>query len=239
MKLVRKLLVLLLILALCFGGVVLGMGYQRYKSAKDEISLEDKVNEVMENPDFVSYDQISADFLNAVVAIEDRRFYTRDGVDLIAIARALWTNMTAKELKEGGSTITQQVAKNLYFDNKPSVTRKIAEIFFLYDLERDYTKEEILAIYVNIIYYGDGHYGVKQASQGYFHASPDQLTLSQASLLAGLPQSPSRFQLSDGSSLAIQRQKSVLQAMEVSGFIQEEQINQALQWSESQYSPNS
>lgn len=231
MKWIKRLLLLNLILALMAGGVAGGMGYQRYQEAIEEVPLEQKIESVRQREDYTPYEQISADFIHAIVAVEDHRFFSRKGIDFISIGRALITNLFAGELKEGGSTITQQLAKNLYFDNRPSLTRKIAEIFFLYDLERNYTKEEILSYYVNVIYFGDGYYGVTAASRGYFNKEPSALTLAEASLMAGLPQSPSRYQLSDGLDLARNRQKQVLEAMKASGYVDETTAQQALEWS--------
>ncbi len=216
--------------------VLVGMGYQKYREAIEEVPLQQKVEELTQREDYTEYDQISPEFIQAIVAVEDRRFFTRRGVDVISLGRAFLTNLFSGEVREGGSTITQQLAKNLYFDNRPSLTRKVAEIFLLYDLERNYTKEEIVTMYVNVIYYGDGYTGVGAASRGYFGKESSELTLAEASLLAGLPQSPSRYQLSTGLSLARQRQQQVLQAMVEGGLIDSRQSEQALQWSAA-YSP--
>ena len=104
-------------------------------------------------------------------------------------------------------------------------------MFFLYDLEAAYSKDEILSFYVNVIYYGDGHYGIAQASRGYFNKEPSELTLAEATLLAGLPQSPSRYQLSSGKDLALHRQQQVLEAMQAVGLIDAAQSQAALEWS--------
>lgn len=169
MKWIKRFVLVLLTLLVIGGGWLTASGYQRYKEAIAEMPLADKIEEVKQREDYMPLDQISPDFVNAVVAVEDRRFYTRQGIDVISLGRALLTNLISGELKEGGSTIPQQLAKNLYFTHKPSLTRKIAEVFFLYDLEAAYSKDEILSFYVNVIYYGDGHYGIAQASRGYFN----------------------------------------------------------------------
>ena len=231
MKVIKRFVLVLLVLLLIGAGWLTASGYQRYKEAIAEVPLAEKIEAVKQREDYTPLDQISPDFVNAVVAVEDRRFYTRKGIDVISLGRALLTNLISGEVKEGGSTIPQQLAKNLYFTHKPSLTRKIAEVFFLYDLEAAYSKDEILAFYVNVIYYGDGHYGIAQASHGYFDKEPSELTRAEATLLAGLPQSPSRYQLSSGKDLALHRQQQVLEAMQAVGLIDAAQSQAALEWS--------
>jgi monofunctional glycosyltransferase len=131
----------------------------------------------------VVLDEIDPFFLQAVVAVEDRRFYQRQGLDFRSLGRAMWTNLKNFDLLEGGSTIGQQVGKNLYFDFRFNVLRKIAEVFLLYDIEKTITKDETLELYVNMNYYGDGYIGIKRASMGYFDRLPSELTLGQASFI--------------------------------------------------------
>ena len=108
-------------------------------------------------------------YVQAVVAVEDHRFYEHFGLDLIAIGRALVNDIKAGRYVEGGSTITQQLAKNLYFSQEKTMNRKAAEVFLALELERNYTKDEILELYVNSIYFGDGYYNVGEASAGRYH----------------------------------------------------------------------
>lgn len=223
-----KIMVLLFIVAMIAIGALFYTGYQVYKDAIAAKPLEQAVNEVMMQDDYVPYEQISKNFTNAVVAIEDHRFWFRDGVDYIAIGRAFVVNMLSGSISEGGSTITQQVAKNLYFNNQASITRKVAEIFFVNDLESRYSKPEILSLYVNIIYYGDGYYGIKQAANGYYDKEPSQLDLYESAMLAGLPQAPSIYQLSSGLEKAQKRQLQVLNAMVLYDFITQQQMDEAL-----------
>lgn len=124
----------------------------------------------------------------------------------------------------GGSTITQQLSKNLYLDQKKTFHRKITELFFVHDIESTYSKDEILELYLNIIYFGDGYYGIAQAAEGYFHTTPDRLTLAQATILAGLPQAPAVYQLSDGLKLAKQRQRMVLEKMVEEHYLDKDQF---------------
>ena len=139
------------------------------------------------------------------------------------MARALYQNVLAGQIRGGGSTITQQLAKNMYYTYQPSYLRKVSEIFTAYDLEKELSKKEILELYVNVINYGDNYIGIKAASEGYFHKKPKDLTLDEATLLAGLPQSPANYQLSNHESAARKRQVQVLDAMIRENMIDEQQ----------------
>lgn len=228
MKLMKKLLLLCLFALILTGAYCTYSGYMQYKEAITETPLAEKIAQVQAADNFVSYENIAPSLLQATIAIEDRRFYEHDGFDFIATARALFHNVIYREIVGGGSTITQQLAKNLYFGYHPSFVRKIAELFVVHDLENSYTKEEILTLYVNIINYGDHHIGIKEAAYGYFQTDPAHLTLDQSSLLAGLPQSPANYQLSDHLEQAEARQKQVLQAMTKENMITEQQMNDCL-----------
>lgn len=225
MKLLKKLLLLGCVIALIFVGIIGFLGYRQYKEAVESISLIDKVKEIQTRSDYVSYEDISEDVLDATVAIEDHRFYSHHGIDYIAIARATLTNLFQKDIVGGGSTITQQLAKNMYFGYDTSFIRKVSELFVVHDLESMYSKEEILTLYVNIINYGDQHIGIKQASEGYFGVSPKELTFDQATLLVGIPQSPSNYQLSDHYEQAVKRQYYVQKAMEEQGMMETKDIS--------------
>ena len=137
--------------------------------------------------------------------------------------------MFAHGIVGGGSTITQQLAKNLYFDYQPSYLRKVSEIFVAYDLEKKLRKKEILELYVNVINYGDNHIGIYEAAHGYFHKEPSELTIDEATLLAGLPQSPSNYQLSNHYKEARLRQKQVLEAMVDTDVLTSHEMQQLLQ----------
>lgn len=228
MKLIKKLLLLCLLAFILTGAFCTYSGYMQYKEVITETPLAEKVAQIQTTEPFVSYDDIAPSLMQATVAIEDHRFYQHDGFDFIATARAFFNNVIHKEIVGGGSTITQQLAKNLYFGYQPSFIRKIAELFVVHDLENNYTKEEILTLYVNIINYGDHHIGIIEASYGYFQTDPAHLTLDQSSLLAGLPQSPANYQLSDHLEQAEARQKQVLQAMTKENMITEQQMNDCL-----------
>ena len=228
-KLFRKILLILFLLAFIAVGIIGGIGYLDYKKAVQEVSIEDKVAQIEAKPNYTKIDNIALDFQDAVVAIEDHRFYEHGGIDYIALVRVTLSNIIAQEVVGGGSTITQQLAKNMYFDQSVSMTRKVSEAFVANALEHDYSKEKILELYVNCIYYGDGYYGIYDASMGYFNVTPEQLTLAQASMLAGLPQAPSLYQLSNHYEAAAKRQVSVLNAMLEHEYISKQQYKEALE----------
>lgn len=194
-------------------GYVISDGYKLYKSVTDEQSIEDKVKEIKSNSNYVKLEDISQDYLNAVISVEDKRFESHFGIDIYSTGRAFLNNLQNKKISGGGSTITQQLAKNMYFEQKKKLTRKIAEAFVTLDLEEKYTKDEILELYVNIIYFGDGYYGIKEACNGYLGKEANELDLNEATLLAGLPNAPSVYQLSNNSNYTYQRQIVVINSM--------------------------
>ncbi|WP_300347625.1 biosynthetic peptidoglycan transglycosylase [Clostridium sp.] len=191
------------------------VGCSIFKKDYRQDILNEKVEVLRENPNYVKIEDVNKEFLDAVVATEDNRFYNHGALDFKGIARAIVNDIKALELREGGSTITQQTAKNLCLSNERSLSRKIKEIFLSFQLEREYSKEEILELYVNSIYFGSGYTGIKEASNGYFNRSPKNLTYNEATLLAGLPQAPSRYDLKtkSGLKLAKERQKFVEKAL--------------------------
>ena len=193
--------------------------YYLYKSVLKETSLEEKINEIRNKEDYTKIEDVSPDFLNAIVAVEDHRFYKHNGVDLISTVKAIFTNVKASSYVTGGSSITQQLAKNMYFSQEKKMVRKIAEMFMAYNLEKNLSKNEILELYINNIYYGSGYYSVYSASMGYFNKKPSELTLDEASLLAGIPNAPSIYSLDVNPTLARQRQKQVISAMKEYNYI--------------------
>lgn len=164
MKFIKRLILLLIVLVIIVSTVFILNGKKMYEDAISQTSLSDTVQQIQSSRDYVKIKDLPKDYINAVIAVEDHRFRKHGAIDMIAIGRALWTNITHFELREGGSTITQQVAKNLFFmEESDAGTRKIAEIFAAFDLEKNYSKDDILELYVNTIYFGDGYYGIKEA----------------------------------------------------------------------------
>ena len=171
----------------------------------------------------VSLEQISPYMLDATVAIEDSRFYEHFGLDPRGLARAFWHNLRVGRIVEGGSTITQQLAENEYFlgvsGRARTLGKKIKEAIYAIKLERTYTKKEILERYLNRIYYGHGRFGVEAASQYYFGKPARDLNLSEAALLAGIPNAPAIYSLRDNPDTAHARRNLVLDRMEQLGYI--------------------
>lgn len=227
-KWIRRLLGLVIVLVLGAVFFFLAVGYMHYKNSINDKSIVEAMSKIQNQAHYTSLDMISDDFEKAIIAIEDSRFYNRYGVDLISIGKAFVNGLEKGTFNEGGSTITQQLAKNIYFSFDRSLIRKSAEIFMTRDFEDSYSKEDILAAYVNVIYYGDGYYGIYEASMGYFNVLPSELSLAQSAMLAGLPQSPSIYQLSTGYEFAKARQKQVLAVMLEDGIITTAQYDEAL-----------
>lgn len=161
---------------------------------------------------------------NAFIAIEDRRFYQHFGVDPIGLVRAMYINMKAGGIVQGGSTITQQLAKNLFFEPERTYKRKIQEALLALWIEMKYSKEEILSAYMNRVYFGSGAYGIDAAAQIYFNKNARNLGLREAALLAGLVQAPSRLSPSHNKEGAIKRMKIVLNEMVEADFITADMI---------------
>ena len=202
------------------------MGYNEYRSALAAQDLQEKIDEIQNQPNYTSFNDISPVYLDAVIAVEDHDFYHHKGVDIESIGRAVLTNLKEGALIEGGSTITQQLAKNLYFSQEKDFVRKIAELFMTFKMEKTYSKDEILEFYVNSIYFGDGYYGIGEASQGYFGTSPAALNDEQSIVLAGIPNAPSVYSLSNNPDLAKQRAYQVLGQMVKYDFIDKYRINE-------------
>ena len=168
------------------------------------------------------------DFLDAVISIEDNRFYNHSAIDVKSIFRAVLVNIKDQEFSEGGSTITQQVAKNVFYNQKKELTRKVAEAFTAFDIEEQFSKRDILEIYVNINYYGSGYYGIYDACIGYLDKEPEDMTLAECALLAGIPNAPSVYSPKENKDLSVKRQKIVLNSMLENNYITQKEYDNAL-----------
>lgn len=199
-----------------------GEGYGLYKNAVEEVSLEEKVAKIRSQENFTSIEGLPETYVQAVISVEDHRFYEHGALDPIAIGRALVNDLKAGRYVEGGSTITQQLAKNLYFSQEKTMNRKAAEVFLAFELEQKYTKDEILELYVNSIYFGDGYYSIGEASEGYFGKPASQMNDYEATLLAGVPNAPSRYAPSKNLALAEKRQQKVISRMEACGYLNDQ-----------------
>lgn len=169
--------------------------------------------------DYVPIGHISPDLKNAIVAIEDRRFYDHWGFDMTGMARATLVNVQHGRIEEGASTITQQLVKNLFLANEQTFTRKAQELLLALDIENAYSKDEILEMYLNVVYYGAGFYGINAATEGYYGKTPAALNLPEASMLAGVPNAPSELSPFTNFIAAKKRQAIVLDTMTTQGLI--------------------
>jgi penicillin-binding protein 1A len=166
-----------------------------------------------ESRKIVPSNEIAPVMKQAIVAIEDKRFFEHRGVDVRGIIRAVWQDARNKKVVQGGSTITQQFVKNAYLTSKRSISRKLKEAALAWQLDQVWSKDRILAAYLNTIYFGNGAYGIERAAQVYFGHGASKLTTAEAALLAGIPADPSRFNPVTDPKAAHQRRREVLQAM--------------------------
>ena len=237
---IRKLRVLVLLLVLgLLGSASFGFGFmtavakeiprldpQRQASREQNSYIFDSTGDRnlavlrgSENRVIVDSEHIAAMMKQAIVAVEDRRFFEHRGVDARAIARAFWADIRNQSVVQGGSTITQQFVKNVYVRNQRSIGRKLKEAALAWQLEQQWSKEKILTEYLNTIYFGNGAYGIEQASRVYFEHSAKRLTLPEAALLAGIPADPTRYDPKTNPRAALDRRGLVLSMMREQGLI--------------------
>lgn len=188
-------------------------GYKMYIEETGKCSVEKKAEEIRSAENFVTYEELPEFYIKAVIAAEDRRFEKHGGVDPVALGRALIHDIRAGAPVEGGSTITQQLAKNLYYTQEKKLERKFAEAFTAFEFERKFTKEEIFELYVNSIYFGSNYYGIAEAAHGYYGAEVSELTEYECAMLAGIPNAPTAYSLDTAPDLAEQRLAQVLDNM--------------------------
>lgn len=222
-RLTFRLLAVILTILLLIGGFYSVKGYCMYQNTISETSITDIVNKIRSQEHFTKYADLPSIYVDAVISAEDRRFETHCGIDPLAISRAAWTDLRTLSFTEGGSTITQQLAKNLLFTQEKKVERKFAEVFAALALEKKYSKEELFELYVNTIYFGSGYYGIYDASQGYFGKLPSELTDYEAVMLAGIPNAPTAYSPNNNMELAKKRMSLVLRRMIACGKITEEE----------------
>lgn len=227
-KIIKRILLILLIVIILLLAIYVKIGHDMYKEAISKKSIETMVAEIKAKENYTTIDKLPEDYKNAVIAVEDRRFYLHRGIDIISIGRAIFTDIVSFELKEGGSTITQQLAKNTYFTQSKNFSRKVAEIYVALDYEKKYSKAEILELYLNYSYFGGGNYCVGDATKYYFNKTPDQMDLYESTLLAGIPNAPSVYDPKKNPDLAWQRQKQVLRKMIRANYLTQEQADEIL-----------
>ncbi len=195
-----------------------------YDSEGNEITvLHEEQNRIVVNLEDVP-DQVR----QAFIAIEDERFFDHFGFDVTGSIRAAYANFQAGEIIQGGSTITQQLAQNAFLTTEKTYRRKVQEIWLALQLERNYSKEEILELYMNRIYFGNSAYGVEAAAQTYFNKSVDEISVAEAAMLAGIVRSPNNYNPIDDEEKALERMQTVLTSMERLNYISEDQRREAM-----------
>lgn len=191
----RVIIFILIFITLCVLIItpIIFRGYRMYQKAVNEISIQQKILEVKADDSYATLDKISPLFLLGVLESEDQSFYRHNGIDYKSTSRAIINNMKAGNLVEGGSSITQQLAKNLYFSFEKKFERKVAELFVVKQLEKTLEKNEILELYCNIAYFGEGNYGIEEATIYYFGVPPSEITEIQSDMLVKTLKSPSYY----------------------------------------------
>lgn len=195
-KFFRRLMALILIAVIARGAVaapVIKDGYQLYKQVTERMPVQQKVDEIRAQAAYTPFEDISPVFIDTLLESEDRRFYSHCGLDPISLIRAVAANAIHGSYIQGGSTITQQLAKNMYFSFEKQLSRKVAELFVALQLEGLYSKEEILALYCTLAYFGQNCYGVKEAGGYYYGVEPSQLDSQQSQELVRALKAPSVY----------------------------------------------
>lgn len=223
-KLLKRIISIILIIAIGFCAYTVYEGYNIYKEVTDQTPIEEKVKEIKSQRYYTRYEDLSKTYIDAVIAVEDSRFRSHPGFDIISTGRAIMHNLEQGELKQGGSTITQQLARNMYFEQDKQLSRKVAEVLVALELEKQYEKNDIFELYTNVIYYGSGYYNIYDASRGYFGKTPWNLSDYEATMLAGIPNAPSVYSLHVNPQLAEQRRQQVIACMVAEGYIEEGEI---------------
>ena len=196
-------------------------------------TIYDKNNNVVdvleaESRDAVKLEDVSPYVKEAFLAIEDKKFYSHHGLHFKGIIRAILTNFLKGKATQGGSSITQQLAKNAFLTPERTFSRKVKEAILTYQIERTYTKDEILERYLNEIYFGSGSYGIKNAADQYFRKDPKDLNIAEAALLAGIPNRPTKYDPNRSLENALHRQQIILKEMFEDGRITKEEYEEAL-----------
>lgn len=227
-KIVSIVLLVLVGLVLITAGFFAIRGAVMWNNAKNEFPVAQAVEKLRADADYIKFGDLPQFYVDAVISVEDRRFFTHSGISVKSILRAVFYDLKNQSFDQGGSTITQQLAKNVWFYEEKRMERKFAEVFAAFSLESQLDKNEIFELYVNTIYFGSGYYGIGEAARGYFGKAPSELTDYECALLAGLPNAPSAYALNEAPELARQRMEIVLQAMRSNGKLSENEAEAVL-----------
>lgn len=225
MRNIKRIILIIILVIISLILLLIGNGYNMYKQAIEEMPLSEKIAQIKSKENYTKIEEVPEIYKNAVISVEDHRFYKHNGIDIIAISRAAINDIRAMKFVEGGSTITQQLSKNIYFTQEKKITRKIAEVFMSFEIEKNYSKDEILELYLNTSYFGDGYKTLKEACNGYFNKELNQMTNYEATLLAGVPNAPSVYAPTKNLKLAEQRQKQVLEKMVKYKYLTQEEAD--------------
>ncbi len=224
MKVIKRLCSFIFLCILIAAGVLFYQGYRGYREALAEKSVDEMVSQIESIDNYTDLEDLPDTYIKAVLAVEDKRFYSHPGIDPIAIGRALINDIKAGAYVEGGSTITQQLAKNQYFTQEKKMVRKISEMFMAFKIESELSKDKILELYVNSIFFGNGYYCVGDASEAYFGKEPYQMDFDECTILAGIPNAPSNYNPKANPKLARQRQIQVVEKMKKAGYLDEDYV---------------
>ena len=193
MKWIKRLCSFIFLCVLIAGCILVYQGYSGYRDALGEKSVEEMREQIESIDNYTPLDELPQTYIDAVLAVEDKHFYSHPGIDSIAIGRVVVNDIRAGAYVEGGSTITQQLAKNQFFTQEKKMVRKISEMFMAFKIESVLDKDKILELYVNSIFFGNGYYCVGDASAGYFGKPPSEMDFDECTLLAGIPNAPSNY----------------------------------------------
>ena len=219
LSIILGIIILAIIVVLAYLGIIYNEVNTEIKAGK----IEKTVEGIRSRNTYVKKEKIDELYLKAVIAAEDRRYYSHGAVDVVGFSRAMYNNIISMKLKEGGSTITQQLSKNIFLDQRAEIDRKIKELFYSIELEKKYSKDDILELYVNTSYFGAGYYGIGPATKGYYDKTPEKLRLNEAAFLAGVPNAPSVYNPYEHYDLAVQRRNIVLKKMVFNGDITQQE----------------
>lgn len=232
MRIIKKLIILLLFVILIIGiliGCIFGIpGYNMYKEALEKEPIDEKVASIEKKKNYSEFADLPEMYINAVIATEDHRFYEHKGIDFISVARAIYRDIRAKDFVEGGSTISQQLAKNIYFTQERTGKRKVAETFMASKLDNTLSKEKIFELYANTSYFGDGYYTVKEACKGYFKKELREMTDYECIMLAGIPNAPSVYAPTKNLKLTKKRAEHVIRKMVENEYLTQEAADSIL-----------
>ena len=190
--------------------------------------VEETVNSLRSNPDWISLRKIPGHTRKALLAIEDHDFYKHGALDITGIARAAFVNLKAGEVQQGGSTLTQQMVKNVFLSSEQTMARKVEEAVLATWVERKYSKDEVLEMYFNTTYFGAGAYGIRDAAKKFFGKDPSQLTLPESAMLAAMPYAPSALNPYENPGGCAKRVRLVLKEMLKYGYIGNTELKEAL-----------